>query len=115
MERGVNVAKPVAWSMSVVAAVYVDEVGEIVSCRRAGFTIVAGLSSVTVGEHFPELPDTLHVSTVCAAAVAVAKASADQIASAAIAKRVKLDRLARRAGLTARLLRRHAFPFAVST
>jgi hypothetical protein len=69
---GVNDARPLDEFMSVVAAVYVEVVGDTVICNSAGFTIVAGKSSVTVGEHLPELPLTLQTSTVCAAAVDVA-------------------------------------------
>ena len=109
-EIGVKVATPVAWFMSVVAAVYVEEVGEMESCSSAGFTIVAGWSSVTVGEHFPDCPETLQLSTVCAATAGVASASAAQIASDAMAKRANPD--ARPPALTVRLARCRAFPSA---
>lgn|SRR5512142_433774 len=55
------VATPVATSMSVNVAVAVSvDAGETVSWSNAGFVIVAGLLSETVGEHFPDVPETLH-------------------------------------------------------
>jgi hypothetical protein len=98
---GVYVARPAAEFMSVAVAVYVDAVGDTVSFKSAGFTIVAGWSSVTVGEHLPEAPATLHVSTVCAATAGVDSASAAQTASDAIAKRARTDRRSRAPGLMA--------------
>lgn len=64
----VALESPVATSMSLIAAVSangesVEELGETVSASSAGMTIVAGLSSETLGEHFPDEPVTVHTVT----------------------------------------------------
>jgi hypothetical protein len=45
-----------------------EELGESVSDSRAGTTIVPGLSSETLGEHFPDEPVTVHTVTAWAPA-----------------------------------------------
>ena len=69
----VDPERPVGASMSLIAAVSEsgesdDELGDTVSASSAGFTIVPGWSSETLGEHLPDDPATLHDVTVCAAA-----------------------------------------------
>jgi putative effector of murein hydrolase len=55
------VAIPSTSSMSVTVAVAVSVVeGDTVNDISAGFVIVAGMLSEMSGEHFPDVPETLH-------------------------------------------------------
>lgn len=67
----VAVETPVATSMSLIVAVSAsgesgEELGDTVSASSAGLTRVPGLSSDTLGEHFPDAPATVQTVTLCA-------------------------------------------------